>query len=58
MTSTDDVPPLRPHGRPLGRFAIMAVINRTPDSFYDRGATFGFDAAVAAADRAVAALAP
>ena len=26
---------------------VMAVVNRTPDSFYDRGATFGLDAAVA-----------
>ena len=32
----------------------MAIVNRTPDSFYDRGATFGFDAAVAAAERALA----
>jgi dihydropteroate synthase len=30
----------------------MAVVNRTPDSFYDRGATFALDAAVAAALRA------
>jgi dihydropteroate synthase len=29
--------------------AVMAVINRTPDSFYDRGATFALDAAVASA---------
>lgn len=29
--------------------AVMAVINRTPDSFYDRGATFALDSAVAAA---------
>lgn len=34
---------------PGGRVAVMAVVNRTPDSFYDRGATFGLDAAVAAA---------
>jgi dihydropteroate synthase len=34
--------------------AVMAVVNRTPDSFYDRGATFALDAAVAAANRAVA----
>ena len=33
----------------------MAVINRTPDSFYDRGATYELGAALAAADRAVAA---
>jgi dihydropteroate synthase len=32
----------------------MAVINRTPDSFYDRGATYELDAALEAADRAVA----
>jgi dihydropteroate synthase len=34
--------------------AVMAVVNRTPDSFYDRGATFELDAAVAAAVRAAA----
>jgi len=33
--------------------AVMAVINRTPDSFYDRGATFALDASVAAALKAV-----
>ncbi len=33
---------------------VMAVINRTPDSFFDRGATFELSAAVAAADRALA----
>lgn len=32
----------------------MAIVNRTPDSFYDRGATFSDDAALAAVDRAVA----
>jgi dihydropteroate synthase len=32
----------------------MAVINRTPDSFYDRGATAEFDAALDAASQAVA----
>jgi dihydropteroate synthase len=25
---------------------IMAIVNRTPDSFYDKGATFGFDVAL------------
>jgi len=40
---------------PPGSFAIMAVINRTPDSFYDRGATYGFGAALEAAARAVSA---
>ena len=26
--------------------AVMAIINRTPDSFYDRGSTYAFDAAL------------
>lgn len=33
---------------------VMAVVNRTPDSFYDNGATFELEKAVAAVDRAVA----
>ncbi|MGW9627963.1 dihydropteroate synthase [Microbacterium sp. NPDC055521] len=32
--------------------AVMAVVNRTPDSFHDRGATFVLDRAVASALRA------
>ncbi|TLW91103.1 dihydropteroate synthase [Saccharomonospora piscinae] len=36
------------------RALVMAIVNRTPDSFYDRGATFGLDAAVRAVDAAVA----
>jgi dihydropteroate synthase len=36
-----------------GEPVVMAIVNRTPDSFYDRGATFGLDAALAAVDRAV-----
>jgi dihydropteroate synthase len=32
---------------------VMAIVNRTPDSFYDRGTTYGLDAALAAVDRAV-----
>ena len=36
------------------RALVMAIVNRTPDSFYDRGATFSDDAAMAAVDRAVA----
>src|SRR5699024_6881406 len=35
------------------RAVIMAVVNRTPDSFYDRGATFALEAAADAALRAV-----
>ncbi len=31
----------------------MGIVNRTPDSFYDRGATFTLAAAVAAAERAL-----
>jgi dihydropteroate synthase len=33
---------------------VMAIVNRTPDSFYDRGATFDEVAALGAVDRAVA----
>ena len=36
------------------RALIMAIVNRTPDSFYDRGATFTDDAAKEAAHRVVA----
>ncbi|HEY0487395.1 MAG TPA: dihydropteroate synthase [Mycobacteriales bacterium] len=32
----------------------MAIVNRTPDSFFDRGATYADDTAMAAVDRAVA----
>jgi dihydropteroate synthase len=37
-----------------GEYAVMAIVNRTPDSFYDRGATFARDAALRAVERAVA----
>ncbi|MCW2890043.1 MAG: dihydropteroate synthase [Streptosporangiaceae bacterium] len=47
-------PPLRLGSRTFGGFAVMAVVNRTPDSFFDRGATYGFDAALTAVDRAAA----
>ena len=33
---------------------VMAIVNRTPDSFYDRGTTFTLGAALEAVDRAVA----
>ena len=33
----------------------MGILNRTPDSFYDRGATFGLDALLVRADEIVAA---
>jgi dihydropteroate synthase len=31
------------------RVAVMAIVNRTPDSFYDRGATFALEQAIDAA---------
>ena len=51
------LPPLRVPVRRIGartfdfgrQVAVMAVVNRTPDSFFDRGRTFALDAAVAAA---------
>jgi dihydropteroate synthase len=38
-----------------GDFAVMAIVNRTPDSFFDRGATYTEDAALNAVEAAVAA---
>jgi len=42
-------------GRPVvgDRALIMAIVNRTPDSFYDRGATFTDEAAKQAAHRVI-----
>lgn len=42
-------------GRPVAgdRAWIMAIVNRTPDSFYDRGATFSDESAMAAVHRAI-----
>ncbi|MEV0395479.1 dihydropteroate synthase [Polymorphospora rubra] len=37
-----------------GQLAVMAIVNRTPDSFFDRGATFAADAALRAVEQAVA----
>lgn len=34
--------------------AVMAIVNRTPDSFYDRGATFALDAAIESGRSAIA----
>ena len=39
---------------PDGRLVVMAIVNRTPDSFYDRGATFADAAAMERVDAAVA----
>jgi dihydropteroate synthase len=38
-----------------GDYAVMAIVNRTPDSFYDNGATFAADTALRAVEAAVAA---
>jgi len=54
-------PLLQPH-RVLGKrafdfsrqVAVMAIINRTPDSFYDKGRTFALEKAIAAGRRALA----
>jgi dihydropteroate synthase len=47
--------PLRLGRRTFGddELTVMAIVNRTPDSFYDRGATYALGAALAAVDRAV-----
>lgn len=48
--------PLVLRGRTFGpeQLLVMAIVNRTPDSFFDRGATFGFDAAMERVHAAVA----
>jgi dihydropteroate synthase len=48
--------PLRLGRRTFGddELTVMAIVNRTPDSFYDRGATYRMGAALEAVDRAVA----
>lgn len=50
------VTPLRFRGRDVNqhRPLVMAIVNRTPDSFYDHGATYGLDPALRAVDTAVA----
>ena len=47
--------PLRLGGQTFGPrdLVVMAIVNRTPDSFYDRGATFAEAAALRAVDTAV-----
>jgi len=46
---------LRLGGRTFGpqEFVVMGIINRTPDSFYDRGATYAAARAVDSAERAL-----
>lgn len=56
------LPPIRLPIRSIGnrkfdfahQIVIMGIVNRTPDSFYDRGATYVLDRAVEAGRRAVA----
>jgi dihydropteroate synthase len=36
-----------------GDMLVMAIVNRTPDSFYDRGATFAWEKALARVDQVV-----
>ncbi|MGV8852070.1 MAG: dihydropteroate synthase [Rhodoglobus sp.] len=56
-----DLPTLHAPQRTLGgrtfdfsrRVAVMAIVNRTPDSFYDAGANFALEDAIAASLRAV-----
>jgi dihydropteroate synthase len=36
-----------------GQFAVMAIVNRTPDSFYDKGRTFEFGPALERVDTVV-----
>ncbi len=60
MTPGIPLPPLRDPVRTIGsrrfdfsrQIAVMAIVNRTPDSFFDRGNTFALDRAIAAALRA------
>ncbi|MBH0025139.1 dihydropteroate synthase [Salinibacterium sp. SWN248] len=56
-----DLPPLRNPRRTIGdrtfdfsrNVAVMAIVNRTPDSFYDAGTNYALEDAVAASLRAV-----
>ena len=51
------LPPIRDPIRIIGRrrfdfdrqIVVMGIVNRTPDSFFDQGATFDLDRAVEAA---------
>jgi dihydropteroate synthase len=54
---TSSRPPVVLRGKALrtDRAAVMAIVNRTPDSFFDKGATWAEQAALDAVDAAVAA---
>lgn len=56
MTTAPSItPPQTLCGKPVAtdRALVMAIVNRTPDSFYDQGANFTDDAAMASVHRAV-----
>ncbi|WP_024799984.1 dihydropteroate synthase [Nocardia sp. BMG51109] len=53
MSSTPPLSTLCGKSVATDRALVMAIVNRTPDSFYDRGATFSDEAAMAAVARAV-----
>ncbi len=63
MSDLPYLPPLRHPVRTIGRrtfdfstqIVVMGIVNRTPDSFYDQGATYVLDRAVQAALDAAAA---
>jgi len=52
--AADPLPTLCGRPVPVERPLVMAIVNRTPDSFYDRGATFTDEAAMRRVDEAVA----
>jgi dihydropteroate synthase len=62
-TSGFPLPPLTSPVRTMGartidfssHIAVMAIVNRTPDSFFDRGSTFALDHAIDAAFDAISA---
>jgi dihydropteroate synthase len=45
---------LRGRGFPPGSHAVMAIVNRTPDSFYDKGSTYAFEVALERVHQVVA----
>lgn len=52
--AADPLPTLCGRPVPVDRPLVMAIVNRTPDSFYDRGATFSDEAAMRRVDEAAA----
>jgi dihydropteroate synthase len=52
VTSPESTLRLRARTFSPGQFAVMAIVNRTPDSFYDGGANVALDAALRSVDQA------